>query len=131
MLGGRVGTWWHQCGGRVGTLDAENGGADLNLVAGRELRLARDPLAVDVGAVGGAEILDPDRSSVREETGVLARDAGVVDHQVGGALLAAERQLAVDGVLAAGPCSFVDHQRRHRLRARSGMAVCRPFRWVP
>jgi hypothetical protein len=41
---------------------------------------------------------------------VAAGDAGVVEDEIGAALLAAEDQLGVDGVLAAGPCTCVDDQ---------------------
>jgi hypothetical protein len=41
---------------------------------------------------------------------VAAGDAGVVDDQVRAFLLPAEDQLAVEGMLVAGPCSVVDDQ---------------------
>jgi hypothetical protein len=41
---------------------------------------------------------------------VAAGDAGVGDDQIRARLLAAEDDLAVEGVLAAGPCAFVDDQ---------------------
>jgi len=47
---------------------------------------------------------------VRLDAGVAAGDAGVRDDQVGGGVLAAEDQFAVDRVLAAGPCAFVDDE---------------------
>ncbi len=97
-------------GGEGRSSEADDGVADLDLVAGAEFDRAGDAVAVDVGAVGGAEVLDGDLAVVREDAGVAAGDAGVGDDHVGRAVLAAEDQLAVEGVLAARPCSCVDDQ---------------------
>ena len=45
-----------------------------------------------------------------EDAGVPPGDARVVDDQVGAPLLAAEDQLAVNRMLVAGPCAFLDDQ---------------------
>jgi hypothetical protein len=96
--------------GGAGSLNAEDGFAELQLVAGAQFDWSGDALAVDVGAVGGAEVLDDDGAVVGKDPGVAAGDAGVRDDQVRGRVLAAEDDLAVEGVLAAGPCAFVDDQ---------------------
>jgi hypothetical protein len=110
LLGGRGAEGLDGRGGRAAVLDSEDGGAELKLVTGADLDRAGDALAVDVGAVGGAEVLDDDSAVMGEDAGVTAGDAGVRDDQVGGRLLAAEDQLAVDRMLVAGPCAFVDDQ---------------------
>jgi hypothetical protein len=107
---GRQGAGGHQGGGGGAALDSEDGGADLQLVAGAELDGAGDALAVHVCAVGGAEVLDDHAVVVGEDAGVAAGDAGVVEDEVGAALLAAEDQLAVEEMLAAGTCALVDDQ---------------------
>jgi hypothetical protein len=110
MLGGRVGAGRdHRCSG-VGSLDRERGGPELDLVTGGKLDRAGDPPAVDEGSVGGAEVLDNHAVVVGEDAGVPPGDARVVDDQVGAPLLAAEDQLAVDRMLVAGPCAFLDDQ---------------------
>src|SRR5215207_8921752 len=110
VLGGR-GAGRHDGGGGGATsLDAEDGRADLDLVAGADLDRAGDALAVHVGAVGGAEVLNDHGAVVGEDAGVAAGDAGVLDHEVSGRVLAAEDELAVEGELAAGPCACVDDQ---------------------
>src|SRR4051794_38374745 len=96
----------HQCGGGCASLHTHDPGSDLDLVAGAELDWAGDAPAVDEGAVGGAEVLDDDGAGVGGDPGVAAGDAGVVEDQVGAALLASEDQLAVDRVLGAGPWSL-------------------------
>jgi hypothetical protein len=67
-------------------------------------------MAVEIGAVGGAEVLDDDGAVVGEDTRVAAGDAGVRDDDVRGRVLAAQDQLAVDGVLATRPCALMDDQ---------------------
>jgi hypothetical protein len=100
-------------GGRVCSLDREHGAAELDLVLGPELDRAGDPLAVDEGAVRGAQVLDHHCAPVDGEAGVEPGDPGVVEDEVRPALLATERQLILEWVLAAGPRSVVDHQRGH------------------
>jgi hypothetical protein len=102
VLGGRGAGWHEGCGGGA-ALHAEDGGADLDLVPGSEFDGSGDALAVHVGAVGGAEVLDDHAIVVCEDAGVAAGDTGVVEHQIRGRVLAAEDELAVYGVLAAGP----------------------------
>jgi hypothetical protein len=110
MVLGGGGARRHQGGGGRAALHPKDGAADLELVAGVDLDWAGDALAVHIGAVGGAEVLDDQAARVGKDPGVAAGDAGVVDDQVRARMLAAEDQLAVDGVLAAGPCAFVDDQ---------------------
>jgi len=107
-LGGWGAGWHDRSGGSAA--DADQGVAELDLVPGAELDGSVDAVAVDVGAVGGAEVLDDQGPVLGDYAGVPARDAGVRDHHVRGALLAAEDQLAVDRVLAAGPRALMDDQ---------------------
>jgi hypothetical protein len=99
----------HRRGGS-GAAEPDEGVAELELVAGVELEGAGDAVAVDVGAVGGAEVLDDDAAVVGEDARVAAGDAGVLEDEIRGRLLAAEDDLAVDGELAAGPCAVLDDQ---------------------
>src|SRR5215210_8185961 len=107
MGGGRWCAGRHDRGGG-GAAYADDRVAELYLVTGGDLHWSGDAFAVQVGAVGGAEVLEDQGAVVREDTGVPAGNAGVWDDQVRGAVLAAEDELAVDRVLAAGPCAFVD-----------------------
>ena len=91
-------------------MDADHGGTQLELVARVELDRAGDAPAVDVGAVGGTEVLDEHAVVFGEDASVTAGDAGVVEDEVGGSALAAEDQLAVEGVLAPGGRSLLNDQ---------------------
>lgn len=66
----------------------EHGIADFDLVSRREQLRRVDPRSIDVGAIGGAEVLDQDPTLVRKaHTGMLARQRRVtaeVGRGVGG-----------------------------------------------
>lgn len=68
----------------------EDGGADGDEVAGRELDFL-DALAIDVGAVGRAEVLDEEAAVFDAELAVLTRDAGDGDADIA-ALAAADEE---------------------------------------
>ena len=70
LLGRRCAGWHDGGGGR--SLDSEDGGADLNLVAWCDLDGSGDALAVHVGAVGGAEVLDHQSAVVGDHACVAA-----------------------------------------------------------
>ena len=74
----------------------EDGGADPELLAGRDLAIG-DALGAHPHAVAGTEIADADAVRGRLELGVLARHAAVVEPQAGGALAAdGDRRLEAD-----------------------------------
>ena len=80
---------------RTGT-HLEHGGADPELLAGRDLAI-RDALGAHPHAVAGTEIADADAVRGRLELGVLARHAAVVEPQARGALAAdGDRRLEAD-----------------------------------
>jgi hypothetical protein len=50
------------------------------------------------------------RAVVAEDAGVTPGDAGIRDDEIGGDVRAAQDELVVDGMLAAGPYTLMDEQ---------------------
>src|SRR5581483_3387362 len=72
-----------------------------------------DPVAVDVGAVGGAEVLDVIVVAGAEDAGMATADGWVVEADGAVVLTANGRRLAVAGELTAGRLSREQDECRH------------------
>src|SRR5215218_7475236 len=84
--------------------------ADLQLIAGDELAVL-DPLAVEVGAVQGANVVDGEAVGAAADLGVAARDGDVVEEDVALGVAAGGHRLLVEQEAAAGvgPASHDQH----------------------
>src|SRR5579871_3959399 len=86
-----------------GAFDDQDGGSDLDLVAGAQDRFV-DGAAVDVERAGRRQLADAaGAAAVDLEQGVLARDFRLVDFNGGEVRVAAELDRAGDGVDASAP----------------------------
>src|SRR5918912_3882580 len=85
--------------------------ADLQLVAVLEpVRL--DPVAVDVGAVERAEVVEVVVAAAADEQGVVARDGDVVEEDVGVGAPADRHAVGVEReALADSPAAGTDDER--------------------
>ena len=89
------------------------GAAELDLVAARK-GMGLDPLAIDVGAVGAAEVGEKCKYAVRSaDFGVVARDFGVVQPDGAGGVASDSRERLVELETRALVVSPDDKQRRH------------------
>src|SRR5215208_7378760 len=75
--------------------------ADLQLVAGDELAVL-DPLAVQIGAVEGPDVVDGEAVGAAADLGVAARDGDVVQEDVALGVAAGGHRLLVEQEAAAG-----------------------------